>query len=272
MEVEDYVKLWKECGIDSLDTYQKNAGTLKERVEEFKSGRINYKNFWKAQELVTGVDGVANCTKSNRLNYIDDNHSKEQANSTNRKIAEYSGMNGWLKLLIDNIKIRNERVRVLEIGPGYGAFKEELDQLFPDGDYDYVGFDVYPKFDGVVEVMGTDGCLTDDQVEEYKNSFNIAYCFNVFQHLEFDQVKRYIDQIDQMLYDDKYAAFLGMFCVAGEGGVDESFHYGQKIKLPMKWEVDSFFQGKTRVAKTEIYNRPFMMYNLYMEMTKEYVK
>lgn len=262
MEVEDYLKIWKDCGIESIEDYRdkKKFSMLKLYMDKFSKDSLNYKNFWKAQEVLTGIDGVCNCMEDKDI----DNFDIESANRRNHNLAEMNGFVGWLKLIKWNLDMRDQKMRLMEIGPGYGVLRDYLKELDPTSEY--LGFDVYPKCEDVIEVEGDDGCLTDRQVEFYKDSFNVAYSVNVFQHLYHDQVQKYIDQVYEMLYDGKYAIFMCMFVVAADGWAKKSSHYGQEIDLPTYWEVDDMVRGKFKViGKSYMPAKPFTTYNLLME-------
>lgn len=262
MEVEDYLKIWSDCGIKSLDDYKDPIKYSKLRTysDKFSSEKMDYRNFWIAQEKITGVDGICNCITNKNINNFD----IREANKRNQDITECNGFMGWLKLVEMNLTMRNEPAKLMEIGSGYGSLRNHLEKR--EMDYEYIGFDVHSKFDGVVEVEGKDGCLSESQVDFYKNSFNIAYCVNVFQHLEKSQIEKYINQIHELLYDSRYAMFMAMFCISGTGLADQSYHYGQVIDLPSEWEVNSMIEDKfILTGRSYLPMKPFMVYNLLLE-------
>ena len=80
----------------------------------------------------------------------------------------------------------NKRLRILEIGPGYGQMK----QVYESMDNEYEAIDVNPLVEGVIK---TDGKSIPDK------EYDFIVSSNVFQHLSINQRKSYYKDIKKGL-------------------------------------------------------------------------
>jgi cyclopropane fatty-acyl-phospholipid synthase-like methyltransferase len=175
------------------------------------------------------------------------------ANKSNWSVAHMMGASGYLDLFFDNTvaKYNKDKIsKICEIGSGYGCLMNYL----KNKPYDYTGFDLIPRFEDVVEVMGEDGCLSDEQIDEYSGKFNLVYSFNVFQHLGKQQIAKYIEQSYQLLNKNEYSIMILGICLNSQ-----SFHYGQVIQLPTEEEFDNMIEGKFRKVLTTKSHYPNLM-------------
>lgn len=251
MEVEEYIETWKSRGIDSLKTYfdmmvNREFADDVEFTSKFSKDKINYSNFWKASDIYFGFDPVCSSveTASKRPSF-DPKHCVEGCNDANYGLFHMYGMDGWMDCVKYNLEKRKRSFKILEIGPGWGAFKTNYVDKIPGTEY--VGFDVVPRFDGAVQVMGKDGTLTDQQVDEYAGRFTAAVRFNVFQHLHKDQIERYLGQIHKMLVTHEYCGTVLQFCYSNTMQ-KQTFHYGQIVDLPTYDEIMDMLKGKFKVV------------------------
>lgn len=235
--IEDYKRIWSGRGITDVRAYQ-SMGSELSKDDDFcsKFEKINYKNFWKASHEFFGTDPIANNTVKLKTDL--DIRKIEDANKHNWSIAHYSGVTGLMDLFFENAKSRNMHVNLAEIGSGYGSIFEFL-KTKDSNLYDYTGFDLISRFDDVVEVEGEDGTLSDAQIEQFKNKFNLIYSFNVFQHLEKYQIEKYINQAYSLLDTKNFSSMILGVCIGGK-----SFHYGQRIDLPSIDEFYDMIKGK----------------------------
>jgi hypothetical protein len=235
--IEEFKKVWVEYGITNFETYKQFRSELYNN-EEFcsKFKKINYKNFWKASHEFFGTDPIAN----NDVKLLTDLNIKkiEDANKVNWSIAHYSGVSGLMDLFFMNAESRCIHTNIAEIGAGYGSIFEYL-KTKDANTYDYTGFDLISRFDDCIEVEGEDGTLSDEQLQLYKNKFNLIYSFNVFQHLEKSQIEKYINQSYEILDTTNFSSMILGICIGGK-----TFHYGQTIELPTIDEFYKMIEGK----------------------------
>ncbi len=249
MQVEEYIELWKNIGINNVDDYHRSLRDKTiwkpEFFDHFHPSKMNYKNFWKASDIHFGLDPVTNFHNREKNNWTIIKQVSS-ANTRNYKNIRNYGMENYLQGMTEYLlECRYVIPKLLEIGPGWGSLKDNFVDKNPD--IEYVGFDLISRFPGVVEVEGDDGTLSDGQVDEWKGKFNMAFCSNVFQHLNKFQIKKYIDQVYSLLTDRYTTGFVAMFCLKRED-CPTSFHYGQIVELPTYGELLEMFRGKFSIC------------------------
>lgn len=238
MNKQEIIDLWKEYDIDSVEKYKDFLNRKKVDEKEFArilnilSEKLNYdsinpKEFWLACDEVFGIDPVCNIvvdsanTKNKDLNSLINNI--DFANTTNLKIPKQCGMLGLFDLDYENTCFyrNNERCKVGEIGTGLGCFKKYVEQHYPK--VDYFGFDVVSRVEGCTELEN--GCFSDDYVEQNKETFDVFYSCNVFQHISIKSTEKYFEQVSKLLKKSGY-----FLCSGVSSANKHSLHYGQVIK------------------------------------------
>lgn len=248
MEVEDYINLWTGCGINSVEDYFKLRNDKDLRLKLYiDREKMNYRNFWKATDLHFSYDTVCNSSKSTIDKSFDPVSSLKDCNAKNYGLFHMMGLDGWLDCVKYNLDVRKIEPNLLEIGPGWGAMVENYVCKYPN--MKYTGFDVVSRFENVVEVEGENGTLSKEQLEKYRGSFNMAVCFNVFQHLYKDQISEYIGQVHELLTPNSYSAFVAQFCYQA-GDCKTTSHYGQVVELPTYEEIKEMLEGKFQIVNT----------------------
>jgi len=258
MKKQDIIDLWKKHNIDSAPKYAEFIKSMNVSQESFDAckdilvelrerldfDKINPKEFWSACDEVFSTDPVCNSSVKSIFASGDGNtFSVEESNRRNNKIPLHSGAFGSLDLAIQNRFIRNKneqneitKINIAEIGSGYGAFKLYLETTYPNLDIEYTGFDVIPRSE-CVESVGVDGTLTEEQVEKYRNKFDIIFSSNVFQHLSKKCVSKYVEQSYEVLKPFGYTLFL-----TASFQNNRCFHYGQEIDLFSNVEMNSLYK------------------------------
>lgn len=153
-------------------------------------------------------------------------YTRESINFANLRLAMQTGLLGWLDDYGNCVK---NRVKLLEIGPGYGSIYNEY-KLHPDK-IDYHMCDVVPKFNGVVK---SDGHRIPQKL--MTNDYDIVICCNVMQHLSLRQRFNYYVQITDCL--KPYGLFLvtgmqasSLFYYIPYNNENYICHYGQFTPL-----------------------------------------
>lgn len=140
---------------------------------------IDNRAFWEVSEEVFGTDPVANCQYREPLSKVDGNRQ-------NLSLYKLYGFLGFLDIcgLGD--------ANVLEIGPGYGAFKHWCEV---NTRVNYFGADVYPKVEGVDETERTGLLGAATKARRYR----VVISCNVFQHLSVNQRRTYYRDVYDIL-------------------------------------------------------------------------
>jgi len=245
------IDVWKNQGWNNVSDYYNDLNLHKQyTVDLLDPDKISPKAFWKATDKWFNTDTVCN-------GYINKTNSSSisQANYTNNKIAQYSGMLGLVSWGINNCDCRFGKTIIGEIGCGYGSFYEHFAR---DKHVDYLGFDVVKRFDKCVEVKGKDGTFTNKQIEEYNAKINLFYSCNVFQHLSPKKIKKYMSQMHRILPYSGHAV-LAYINSEYEG---TSYHYGQTVPLmPIKdfYKLceDTGFTIETKIEQNIWMNKTF---------------
>lgn len=256
MTKKDIKKLWNSVGwtdinqyndlmfnslVDDRRTYlEKNVDKLKEMEVKFDPRSIDARIFWKACEEQFGIDAVAR-------NEFKIRNCRKEANKKNYRLFQSINGVGMWGIVRDNIlgKFHGIAVRpntIVEIGSGYGAFKNGTKGLLKE--FKYIPFDVIPRFKGVNILNKTpQGFFSDDDIKELKSKVGCVVCFNVFQHLHPEQIAYYISQIKDILCDKGYAII--SYVNASNGNIQipgGSFLYGQKIPIAPLSEFELFLR------------------------------
>jgi len=225
----DIINFWKEMGWNSIQDYSNFLKShsyleIEEKLgDKLHPDNINVKEFWRAAEDVFATDPVCNSI-GNSLKSI------KESNERNNFIPLFLGLLGGLELAILNIK-RYHTVHIAEIGAGYGSFEDGVINNRNDI-YSYTGFDIIPRREDQVELMGENGSFSDEQLIEYKDKFNVFYSCNVFQHLSEKQIRKYLKDIFNML--PHYGFFVLSYVNDEDGTVKSTKHYGQIINVLSK--------------------------------------
>lgn len=221
MHQKEIIDLWKSVGWNNLSDYHDYLKSNDYRIilDSLDPDHINPKEFWKAADEHFYTDPVCN-----HSNLTESKLSIREANKLNYKIPLYTGMIGQTQKCISELKHKMGYVSLAEIGCGYGSFFENFVKSEKYEQLDYRGFDIIPRIFSSIEIEGHDGCFSDQQVDKYKDKFNLFFSSNTFQHLSKKQVEKYSEQVYNML---PYEGYFNLMYVDAE----HSYHYGQKIDL-----------------------------------------
>jgi len=164
----------------------------KEAVERFHPNNINNKDFW------------VECRKHFPLLSVSGNYCKNirEVNESTLKMAKDLGLISLLDNLTSN-KVVNEKLKLLEIGYGYGNLFCEIKDT-----YDYVGIDyIIPEclkeYSNFIEIekSGIPDYLLDE------GYFDVVYCVNVLQHCSQKDRFEYFEQAYRALNHGGYMFF-----------------------------------------------------------------
>lgn len=189
--------LVEEFGFRDLAAYKKWVVDVRptirptdELVDKLSPDAVDCRAFWKACDDLFGTDPVFNETVApevGRLPYVIE--STMDVNRMNLLLAKSLGITAFLE---ENARAR---LKVLEIGPGYGSLKNFVET---HTNHVYVGVDVVPRLAGVLQTAA-DGLLPRDLVSRERGHFTYVVATNVFQHLSATQRSAYVDDIKTLL-------------------------------------------------------------------------
>jgi SAM-dependent methyltransferase len=225
MEIEEIINVWKSLGWNNAADYHKSRLTkeIEEKIQDiFDPDKIDVKKFWRATDIHFSTDTVCNSYLSGG-NEVGD---FEESNYLNHRLALWMGLIGSVDFCVFNAKRKFKKVSIAEIGCGYGSFKEHYAMVNKDVDR-YDGFDIIPRYRGVIEIGNTDGSFSDEQIATYTGKYNIFYSCNVFQHLSPKQIEKYFEQVYQMLPEGGYF----IFTYTKPPSLGFTWHYGQKVQI-----------------------------------------
>jgi len=216
------IELWKSVGWNTLNDYHDHLRNTDTRIifEELHPDVVDARQFWKAADEHFATDPVCN-----HSNCVEQQLSVQQANRHNYNIPLNMGMMAQVEWSISQLRATTGVASVAEIGCGYGSFYENYIEPYPFDGMTYQGFDVVARTEHAVETQGEDGCFSQQQVERYREQFNMFFSSNTFQHLSKRQTSKYMSQIYDML---PYGGYFNLMCVDGE---EACYHYGQAIEL-----------------------------------------
>lgn len=150
-----------------------------EDIDLLSPDTVDNRDFWRVIKDLFETDPVSNCQHGR-------SYSVEEANRNNMGIYHLDGFTG----MIHNVAGRASNI--LEIGPGYGAFRDYL-RRFPE--LTWHGADVFPLIGGVDQNEST-GLLSELTKSRY---YLFVASSNVFQHLSVAQRRAYYSDVFQML-------------------------------------------------------------------------
>jgi hypothetical protein len=215
-----------------------------EEIELLSPDSIDNNAFWRVAEELFKTDPVSNCGNAEPV-------SVEEANRRNMVMYHLDGFAG----MIEAVKVWRwwPNPRLLEIGPGYGAFKAWLTQTSPEWSYHAV--DSYPRIEGVdaTELNGRLATVTKER------TYDVAVASNVFQHLSVAQRRAYYADLAQSLSNG------GLFMVSSmvdclpftdprrdANGRQWCRHYGQFTEIQKHPDIATDLQEHFRVIQSTV--------------------
>lgn len=262
MKTYDQIKsiLIDQLGIRDLKTYKdwgdrflwNGKGPMctprkptQEDIDLLSPDLIDNNAFWRIAEELFKTDPVANCNGTLPFDI-------EEANRNNLTIYQQDGFTG----MVEGFKQlwSPSRIPLLEIGPGYGAFKEWCARL---GGIDYYATDVYPRIPGV-DATHPNGLMT--QVTRDRR-YAIVLTSNVFQHLSVAQRRAHYRDVKSCLLPG------GLFMVSqmmDDGGLFEHRckdghwwcrHYGQLTQIQREHDILADLRQHFKIARRSIWER-----------------
>lgn len=229
--------LTEEFGFTDLDAYKKWIADVRPRIspsreliEKLSPDNIDCTDFWKVCEELFGNDPVFNEVirpEVGNLPYAIE--SRVDANRMNLLLAKSLGVTTFLDECADR------RLKVLEIGPGFGSLKNYIETHTR---YIYAGVDVYPRIEGVLQAT-PEGVIPDDFLEKERGLYSYVVSSNVFQHLSTRQRSKYFRDSRLLLHKEGLFIFNVLVDTAklaqrtrdhdGNAWCD---HYGQFTEIP----------------------------------------
>jgi hypothetical protein len=239
MKTFDEIKriLVDELGFRDLAAYTKwieevrpNIQPTPSRVEKLSPDNVDCRDFWKACDELFGTDPVCNVAVMpavGRLPYAVE--TRMDANRLNLRLAKSLGITSFLD------ETAHQRLKTLEIGPGYGSLKDYIET---NTNHVYAGVDVVPRIPGVIETT-PEGFLPKEFVEEERDTFSYVVSSNVFQHLSAKQRAKYVEDAATLLHQGGLFIF-NLLVDTGKmpahtrdrNGTAWSDHYGQYTPIP----------------------------------------
>jgi hypothetical protein len=229
--------LVEDLGFRDLDSYKKWMTEVRPKkrpdaksIAMLSPDEIDNRAFWRACDELFGIDPVCNVVATpevGRLPY--EIESRADANRMNLRFAKTFGITA---LLEENA---HARLRVLEIGAGYGSMKNFIET---NTNHVYLGTDVVPRVDGIVQ-QDADGSLPRELVEREAGKLSYVVSTNVFQHLSMKQRGRMIADARAVLHTGGLLVFNMTIdtskvpdCARDAAGNAWSVHYGQYTPIP----------------------------------------
>ncbi len=224
-------------------------GPTQEEIDLLSPDSIDNNAFWRVAEELFQTDPVSNCQYTTPV-------SIDEANARNMTIYHVDGFTGLIEQAghLWNPK-KTLTLPVLEIGPGYGAFKHWLSGR---PGWEYHAADCYPRIPGVeaTELTGHLSCQTLGRM------YAIVLASNVFQHLSVDQRAQYYRDISRCLMPQ------GRFMVSmmldgdtmhpGHRCANHHFwcrHYGQLTQIQtereMATDIQRYFKVEQRTMRAD---------------------
>jgi hypothetical protein len=198
-------------------------------IERLSPDRVDCRDFWRVCDELFFLDPVCNLAVQpsvGRLPYAVE--TRADANRVNLRFAKSFGITNFLE------ENPQQRLKVFEIGPGYGAIKHFVET---HTNHEYIAVDVVARIPGVV-VATAEGLIPEDLVKQEAGSHSYVVSSNVFQHLSSKQRARYYEDARTLLV--RGGLFIFNLCVdtgkagylrdaAGNAWCD---HYGQFTAIP----------------------------------------
>lgn len=239
MKTSDEIRriLTEELGFVNLDAYKRWVDSTRPtivpspaRIELLSPDAVDCRAFWKVCEELFGLDPVCNLTVSPSVGRL--THEIENRMDANRLNLRFAKSFGITAFLDENA---GERLKTLEIGPGFGALKNYIET---NTRHTYTGIDVYPRLPGLIETT-PDGLIPPEFVEAECGSFSYVVSSNVFQHLSARQRAKYFEDAAALLHGGGLFIFNTLVDTAktpphlrdadGNAWCD---HYGQYTLMP----------------------------------------
>lgn len=222
-----------------IDEYHRDIDPKKhtpDEVEALSPDNVDNAAFWRLSEEIFGTDPVCNAEYGNT-------YSKMEGNRNNLFLFESGGGLAFIKRLFSNW-----RGDVLEIGPGYGSFKNwvELNTVMT-----YYGVDVYPKIDGVDQAL-PNGLMGP---ETLARRYGLVVSTNVFQHLSVNQRRAYYRDVASILQPNGYFIMNNIHSdrtnekYRHEDGKFYMRHYGQLTEIQKSQEIIDDVQAHMNVLR-----------------------
>jgi|SRR5579859_1059162 len=239
MKTYDEIKriLVDELGFRDLEAYRTWINDVRPtiaptpaRIDKLSPDVVDCRDFWKVCDELFGSDPVANVALApevGRLPYPIE--TPMDANRMNLRLAKSMGVTAFLD------ENAHQRVRTLEIGPGYGSLKNYIET---HTNHLYTGVDVVPRIPGVIQATA-EGLLPNDVVEEGQNTCSYVIATNVFQHFSHKQRVKHFEDAEALLHQNG----LFIFNLTVDTGKAPSYsrdrkgnawadHYGQYTPIP----------------------------------------
>jgi hypothetical protein len=241
MKTESEIRriLEQDFGFTSLDAYKKwiaeerpKLVVTPELVDRLSPDAIDCRAFWKVCDELFGMDPVCNVALAPAVGEAYAPADTMDANRMNLRLAKSFGITAFLD------EFSHERVKTLEIGPGFGSIKHYVET---HTSHRYYAVDVRPRIPGVMEATAQ-GFIPEDFVERERESFAYVISSNVFQHLSARQRTRYLGDAKKLLHKGGLFIF-NLFVDIGKGFLrDENGgawvdHYGQLTSAPSPGDI-----------------------------------
>ena len=227
----------EELGFCDLAAYQRWVTDVRphvqptpEAIARLSPDAVDCRAFWKVCDELFGSDPVCNVAVApevGRLPYAIE--TPMDVNRMNLRLAKSLGITAFLE---ENAQAR---LRVLEIGPGYGSLKNFIET---HTNHTYVGFDAVPRIPGVLETT-QEGLLPRDLIAREAGSFSYVISSNVFQHLSAAQRATYVEDAGALLHPGGIFIFNLTVDTAkipayarDANGTAWAVHYGQYTPIP----------------------------------------
>lgn len=236
--VEEFKEIVEgQYGIKDLKTYENYKlkvginGITKAEVELMSPDNVNSCSFW---EYIEKNPEIANDAISFGATK---GKTHEDVNKQNWGLAHSLNAFSYLMLYKDEVNMP-----LLDIGAGYGMLRDFVREHTKAI---YQGVDVYPKFEGVLQV-GPDGFTLPPAI--MNTWFGMVISINVFQHLSIKQRNYYYEQIPKILHPEgiftmtistynKDSVNVRKPFMCAEDGKGYMCHYGQYTECQSYKEV-----------------------------------
>jgi hypothetical protein len=229
--------LTEELGFVDLAAYRRWIETTRPKllvtpamVERLSPDHIDSRAFWQVCDELFGHDPVCNVVAAPRVGVLP--HAVEStmdANRLNLRLAKNFGITSFLD------ENAHERLRVFEIGAGYGSLKSYIETQTA---FIYTAVDAVPRLPGVLETTA-EGFIPDSALVDGRETYSYVVSSNVFQHLSARQRSRYYRDAHSLLH----SGGLFMFNLQIDRGKPNEYlrdkqgnaycdHYGQFTLVP----------------------------------------
>ena len=199
-------------------------------IQKLSPDHVDCRDFWKVCDELFGYDPVSNVVCAPSVGNLP--HAVDTAMDANRMNLRLAKSLGVLAFLDENA---DERLKVLEIGAGYGSIKNYIETRTS---YLYTGVDAVPRVPGVTQTTA-EGFISESLLGEGQGQYSYVVSSNVFQHLSAKQRTRYYKDVHTLLH----AGGLFIFNLYIDRGKPGEFlrdkkgnawcdHYGQFTLVP----------------------------------------